>query len=195
MVDNMVNSLKNLLREADSKTAAIPGAKPSVVAGSVLNANRLFKTRRVLSAVALTLVGSLAALAVVHHSNLMHPLDNQSIATSLPAAVPPDAEHLEEMSRIRAEIAESEAAIARLLLAEKQQHLDVELARLQRLPTADDVTETAAAAMVYQTDRMLQSTDLTQPAREAYNQVISYFPQTISANTARKRLSEIGTQG
>jgi hypothetical protein len=82
-----------------------------------------------------------------------------------------------------------------MLAIEKRTELNVRLAELHQLPTEDDVTERAASAMVFQADRMLREGASSAPAVRAYDQVISYFPKTVSAETARKRLSAMNAEG
>jgi hypothetical protein len=55
--------------------------------------------------------------------------------------------------------------------------------------------ERAAARLISQANRLLESDSPPQAAERAYTQVIDSFPETISAQQARKRLAELRKDG
>lgn len=180
--------IEQLLRDADEMRKRSPEQTPADLASAVLTRRRSRARRRLGAGVAMLLIGGLIPFAVVRQS-----VEPENIA--IKPTPQQTNEPRDEMAEIQAQIDQTELTIARLLAAEKMNVLNARLAEVRRLPTPDDVTERAAAAMVYQTDRMLKATNLQNPARETYSQVIASFPQTPSAEVARRRLLELKNEG
>jgi len=77
----------------------------------------------------------------------------------------------------------------------KQRRLDTLNARLQSIPDPlEDIrkeVDKTAFTIIYQADRLYYELNQTDSAVEAYNQVITLFPNNQWANVARQRLDDI----
>jgi hypothetical protein len=182
--------IQHLLRETDHQVT-VRQADASDLAERVLRADRARTRRKRIVSIA-----SLALLVGATTATLTRILPSKPAVhgrVSAPIAIVPPLDPI--LEQIQSEIAIRESAVRAMLAIEKQSELNARLAMLRTLPTDDDVTERAASAMVFQADRMLREGAPSAPAVRAYDQVISYFPKTVSADIARKRLSAMNAQG
>jgi hypothetical protein len=181
--------IEHLLRETDHQVTT-RRADASDLAERVLRADR-DRTRRK----RFVSIASLALLVGATTATLTRILPSKPAVNgrvSAPVAIAPPLDP--QLERIQSEIAVRESAVRAMLAIEKQRELNARLAVLRTLPTDDDVTERAASAIVFQADRMLRGGAPPAPAVRAFDEVISYFPKTVSADTARRRLSEINKE-
>jgi hypothetical protein len=182
--------IEHLLRETDHQVT-VRHANASDMADRVLRADRARTRRNWIVSIA-----SLALLTGATTATLTRVLPSKPAVhgrVSAPVAIAPPLDP--QLKQIQSEIAIHESAVRSMLAIEKQRELNARLAELRQLPTDDDVTERAASAMVFQADRMVREGAPSAPAVRAYDQVISYFPKTVSADIARKRLSAMNAQG
>lgn len=93
--------------------------------------------------------------------------------------------------RLSDQIAYQEQVIDRMLAAEQRARREATLLEID-LPSADRPIERAAALAVYAADRVASNPEApTAPAVHAYDRVIDSFPDTVSAELARRRLAEL----
>jgi hypothetical protein len=82
-----------------------------------------------------------------------------------------------------------------LLASEQRRSAEQRLASVQ-YPEASQPVERAAARVIAEASRLLESNQHSSAAAEkAFTQVIDCFPDTLSAETARKRLAELKNEG
>lgn len=183
----MNDPIEQLLRETDQSVhPAHRTLDTSELATRVLQTERKRRTYRTGGAI----VAVLLVVSPIIYSTIPPKPDIQvRVDPGVNARLEMESDHLQ------ARIAAQEATVRTLLAIEKKSEHRARLDAIARMPTADDCTERAASAIVFQADRMLREPGSAGPARKAYDEVISFFPQTISAITARQRLAELKQEG
>jgi hypothetical protein len=180
--------IEQLLREADSQTTkAVVTGNAHQLADRVIQASR--RRRRVsrvtTSAAALVLVVTCAGLIWWQIDSM----DVRQVARQVPPQPPNATDSAHELETIRSEIAMREAIVVRLLASERRAAGAQRLASIALTPDADQITEEAAAAVVFQAERGWRATGQADSAIQTWQRVIEQFPRTASAQTARRLIT------
>lgn len=184
----MNDKLQQLLRETD-RHAGANRAPSNGLADRVWQAGK--RRRRVRRVAGGSLVAMLMVAGIWFGSHRGDEPQIQRIAMTNPTSSPVS---VDRESR-RREIALHEAAVQRLLAAERLGRARARLAEFKPAPNADAVVEQAAAVIVFQTQRSLNATGETGAATARLKSVIENFPDTASARLARQQLELLQQQG
>jgi hypothetical protein len=170
--------IEKLLQQADCRLSASSSRSDGL-------ADRVYRTYRRRRLVRGAGVGACAVAMLVGSALFISP----------PPADPAPRDLRAEIAALEEKIAAQERAIERLLRVEREFQAQARMKRLIPVISEEAAAERAASAVVFQADRLLRTPGLTEPARQAYGRVIEHFPQTVSADHARKRLAEIEKEG
>jgi hypothetical protein len=121
--------------------------------------------------------------------------EREKVAVTPPAPTAAKSDPAAELAAIRTEIAVREKAVKELLVAERLERAAGRAELLQALPADRAVAERAAAVVVWQADRGVRAGGDRGGAERAYSDVVRYFPDTVSAEVARRRLEELRKDG
>jgi hypothetical protein len=180
--------LTDLLTAADAAAAGpTPIPSPDLAARVRHTLARRKRTRTA----SLTTLLLATLVATGFFANQRHPA-SPWIAVSRPPSAKNTAA---ELTAIRREIAARERIVTDLLARERLNKAEATVVIARELPPDRVVAERAAAAAVWQATRAARQTGRTRDAASAYADVIRYFPDTVSAQQARKHLERIRKEG
>jgi hypothetical protein len=174
------DAIKQLLHEADRRHGAAAPEDAATLAGQVLGrvAKRRRNRRRAFSAVGVLMIGITIGSAEFMRDQKQQ---QQLVVTNA-----------NELKQLHIQIASQQLVVDRLFAAEQRLHPREQTAT----PVVnDDPIERASAAMVLQADRVRDTPGLERQALGSYQQVIEHFPQTSSADLARRRAAELRKEG
>jgi tetratricopeptide (TPR) repeat protein len=180
------DKIKNLLQEAD-RMAGLPGAVSA-------NLSAIVRRRAHRRHLRISLTAPLAAAAVIL---IAAGIWNLTIRTTEKTKDQEKIVLLEkQFEQLRVKTDAAINLIQEMLVAEQKQHsLDELEAQLASIPDPLEViqrqVDKTARILVYQADRLHRELNRTDSAVATYNRVIELFPNTIQAQKARQRLSEI----
>jgi hypothetical protein len=166
-----------LLSEADAQTRT-PAVDANDLAQRVIDRVR---TRRIVRAATPLVAVAVVGIVVLTHrpSEVRRPVE--SVATNV------------DLNSVRQQIEFQQRLVDRMLQREQRRHNEAQLISIS-IPVDDPPVERAAARLISEANRLLESSG-QQQAIKAYSQVIDSFPDTISAELARKRLAELKKEG
>jgi TolA-binding protein len=184
--------IQKLLQETDKQRSFAQVLDPVVLTDRVLKTRSRRRNTRVVSSVAVIAL----SVTILWVANREKGISTQQLAINAKPAANGRIQLDQELRDLQEQIAANDQIIRRLNAVETIQRADAEIARLQsRDFSVQDITERAASAVVYQTDRMYRATGQSASALQAYRQVIEYFPDTVSAEQARQRVADIERAG
>jgi hypothetical protein len=175
------DAIKQLLLEADRQHSAAAREDTATLAGQVLG--RVAKRRRNRQGAFAAAVVLMISIAI-GSAAFMHDQKQQQQQLALANA--------NELKQLHIQIASQQLVVDRLIAAEQRLHPREQTATLV---VNDDPIERASAAMVLQADRVRDTPGLERQALGSYQQVIEHFPQTSSADLARRRAAELRKEG
>jgi hypothetical protein len=185
--------LEQLLRRTDRTAAPAPVRAVDLVEGILLQARRRkVRSQITVTAAALFLCLGITAWLLNGAASNHHP-SSPTLATTIPSNT---ADLRTELASVQREIATREAAVDRLFAIERRSRAQEQLARLHRHSLSpEDPADRAAFCVLFQADRLAQQTGSTESAQQAYREIIAYFPDSPSAESARQRLARIQKEG
>lgn len=184
--------IQQLLQETDQRRPADSTSNASDLAGRVLKIRNWRRNVRIVSTLALLLISGTLSLIVLRERGSA----TQQLAMDGKASLQGPVTLDQELRDLQSQIAVNEQIIRRLKAMETIERAEAEIARLQsRQFPEQEITERAASAVVYQTDRMYRSTGQSASALQAYREVIEHFPGTASAELAKQRVINIERAG
>lgn len=179
------DKLQSLLCDTDDSFAAVPPDTQKLIRSvrSRAVSRKYLKTTLSFAAAACLVIGFCLALWTFNE-------DKQSLSPQQLAALQQDIKRLNATADVTLKLVTE--VIERQNRIENLQKLNAQLASYgDPLQEIKDKIDKTAFVLVYNADRMYNELDQKDQAVESYKRVIEFFPDTSSAELARKKLSEI----